>query len=78
MVDRPAFPETYMARRAPEDPDVVIVTVFGGKPQRIHREDADPEHSFVQHRLAAGWFDNRPTSALRTTPTHQNQENCTP
>lgn len=43
--------------------DVVIVRDATGS-WRIHREDADPEHRFTAHRLAAAWFGNIPQTTL--------------
>lgn len=40
--------------------DRVVVTGPGGARTRVHREDADPEHRFVEVRLAAAWFGNLP------------------
>lgn len=57
---------SYTIHADAEDPDTVIVTSAGVNPDhttsvvRIHREDADPEHRFIQYRLAAGWFGNLP------------------
>lgn len=53
----------YLVQVDEADPrDSVVVIDPEGRALRIHREDADPEHRFTAHRLAAGWFGNLPAA----------------
>lgn len=51
---------SYSIGPDPTDTDRVLVTEPSGRVQRIHRDDADPEHRHTVYRLAAGWFGNVP------------------
>jgi len=66
MADQASTSGMYTISPSVVDPGgSVFITGPGAQHWTIHREDADPEHRFVQYRLAAGWFGNLPAEENR-------------
>ena len=56
---------TYTITSHETNPSIVLVTNPSGYTYSIHKEDADPEHRFLEYRFAANWFGNfSPTQCL--------------